>query len=229
MKIRNWFLMLCLFFSVTAFAQDKATKSLTLVVNPGTVTLAPATLPNGMVGLIYQTTLTASGGIAPYVFSVSSGTLPAGTALAPSTGVISGTPTTATPSTFTIQVSDAEVPAAIASQSYTVTVFPMLTIVTGSLPAANIGVSYSATLVASGGVSPYTFAVTTGSLPAGVTLNSTTGVISGTPSAAGSFTFTVTVTDAATNVVQLEIKTKIYVAGLPPSHGFFARLHRAIS
>lgn len=194
-------------------AQDKATKSLTLTVNPGTVSITTATIPGGMVGLAYQTTIVATGGLSPYTFSVSTGSLPAGLTLASSTGIISGSPTASGSSTFTVQVADAEVPAIISTQSYTLVVVPSLSITTSTLPAANIGVSYSTTLVAAGGVSPYTFTVTAGSLPTGLTLSSI-GSISGTPTAAGSFTFTVTVTDSASNIVQLEIKSKIEVSAV---------------
>ena len=214
MKLRKIALALVFLLPFGASAQDTATKSLTLTVNAGIVSIAPATLPNGMVNLVYQTTIIASGGLAPYTFSVSIGTLPAGLTLAAGTGSISGTPTTAGVSTFTIQAADAESPSVKASQSYTVTVVPTLAITTNSLPAANIGVSYTTTITATGGVSPYTFAVTTGSLPAGLTLNSTTGALSGTPAAAGSFTFTVTITDSATNIVQLQVKTRIEVASI---------------
>ena len=214
MKIRKIGQALLLLLPLTAAAQDKATKSLTLTVNPGAVTISTATIPNGMVGLPYQVTIAASGGIAPYTFSVSTGTLPAGLAIDASTGIISGSPTTAGNSTFTVKVADAEVPAVSATQSYTVTVVPTLAITTASLPAANIGVAYTTTITATGGVSPYTFAVTTGSLPAGLTLNATTGVLSGTPTAAGAFTFTVQVTDSGNNIARLLIKSTIEVAGI---------------
>lgn len=203
-----------LMFVMPGMAQNKATKSLTLTVNPGTVVISPSTLPGGMVGLAYTATVSASGGLAPYTFSVSTGALPAGLSLAASTGIISGSPTASGPSTFTVQVADAELPAVTATQSYTVTIVSALSITTASLPAANIGVSYTATLAATGGVTPYTWAVTTGSLPSGLTLNSTTGVISGTPTSAGTFNFTITVTDSATNIVQLNIKAKIIIASL---------------
>lgn len=203
-----------LLLSIPAMSQDKATKSLTLTVNPGVVSITPSTIPNGMVGLSYSTTITASGGLSPYAFSVSSGSLPTGLTLGASSGILSGTPTTAGTNTFTVQVADAELPAVTATQSYTVTVVPTFTITTTGLPAANIGVSYTATLAATGGVSPYTWSVTTGSLPTGLTLNSSTGVISGTPTSAGAFTFTVTATDSATNVVKLQIKTRIEIASL---------------
>jgi large repetitive protein len=205
---------LALVFAFSALAQDKATESLTLVVNPGVVTVSTATVPNGNINQSYSTTIVASGGISPYTFSVASGTLPAGLSIAGSTGIISGSPTASGSFSFVIQAADSETPAVIGkSATLTMTVNDFV-ITTTSLSAANLGIAYTATLAATGGTTPYTWAVTTGSLPAGLTLNSSTGVISGTPTAAGSFTFTVTATDSATNVAAIRIKTKIEVAAL---------------
>jgi hypothetical protein len=75
------------------------------------------------------------------------------------------------------------------------TVVAPLVITTTTLPGGTIGTAYTATVVASGGVTPYAWTISTGTLPAGLSLNSTTGVISGTPTAAGSATFTLQVTD----------------------------------
>ena len=72
-----------------------------------------------------------------------------------------------------------------------------LSITTSSLPGGTLNVSYSATLAASGGTSPYTWSIASGSLPTGLSLAGGTGVISGTPTAAGTFNFTVRVTDSA--------------------------------
>lgn len=68
--------------------------------------------------------------------------------------------------------------------------------VAANLAGGAPSVAYSETINAQGGTSPYTFAVTSGALPTGTTLNSSSGVISGTPSAASAFTFTITVTDS---------------------------------
>src|SRR6202042_2033049 len=81
------------------------------------------------------------------------------------------------------------------SQSYTVSI--SLALSPSTLPAAAVGTAYSSTITASGGTSPYTFAKTSGTLPTGLTL-STAGVLSGTPSAGGTFNFTITATDSAT-------------------------------
>jgi hypothetical protein len=82
--------------------------------------------------------------------------------------------------------------------STTLTVQAPLTITTTSLPNGQTGSAYSASLAASGGVAPYTWSITTGSLPAGVNLNASTGALTGTPTAGGSFALTFQVRDSAT-------------------------------
>ena len=74
---------------------DSATRALSIVVNPATLTITTTSLPNGTVGTAYSQTLAATGGATPYTWSVYSGSLPAGLSLGSSTGTISGTPTTA--------------------------------------------------------------------------------------------------------------------------------------
>jgi hypothetical protein len=111
--------------------------------------------------------------------------------------MIYGTPIVSGVFPFTIQVVDSENPAALATHPYTIAVVSTLAISTASLPAANIGVGYTTTITATGGVVPYTFAVTNGSLPAGLPLNSATGVLAGTPTTGGAFNFTLTASDSA--------------------------------
>jgi hypothetical protein len=126
--------------------------------------------------------------------------LPAGLTLNASTGVISGTPTTAGTSTFTVQATDANKVTGQATLSITIaaTTTP-LSITTTALPGGTTGAAYSQTIAATGGATPYTWSVPPNTLPAGLTLNTSTGVISGTPSAAATSSFTVTVTDASKN------------------------------
>ncbi|MFN7974255.1 MAG: putative Ig domain-containing protein [Acidobacteriota bacterium] len=165
------------------------------VVSCPTITLSPASLPNGTIGVPYSQTITASGGTAPYTFAVTAGALPPGLALNGATGVISGIPTTAGSYNFTITATDAN--SCTGSQAYTIDVScPLITVLPATLPNGTVGVPYSQTFTASGGTAPYTFAVTGGALPAGLALNGATGVLSGTPTAAGASAFTITATDA---------------------------------
>ncbi|RZN13686.1 autotransporter outer membrane beta-barrel domain-containing protein, partial [Bradyrhizobium sp. Leo121] len=173
----------------------------TIVVNPPAIlTLSPAAgaLTGGTTGIAYSQTVTASGGTAPYTYAVTSGSLPSGLLLDPSTGKISSTPTTPSNSGFTITATDAN--RATGSAAYTLTISApgalSLSPVAGALGGGTIGVAYNQTVTASGGTAPYGYAVTSGSLPAGLSLDPSTGKISGTPTAASNSSFTVTATDA---------------------------------
>jgi len=104
-------------------------------------------------------------------------------------------------------------------------VFAPLKVTTTSLPAATGGQSYTApALAATGGEPPYTWSVTSGSLPPGLTLDSSTGVISGTPDVTGTYDFTVTATDSESPAVTANKALSISVSGpvitgLTPDHG----------
>ncbi|MEG3191236.1 putative Ig domain-containing protein [Lysobacter sp. D1-1-M9] len=163
---------------------------------PPTITVDPATLPGATVGAAYSQTVTGGGGTAPYTFAVTAGALPAGLVLASTTGVISGTPTAGGSFNFTITATDAD--AFSGSRSYAFTVAAAtVALAPATLPAATVGASYSQGVNASGGTAPYTYAVSAGALPAGLTLASD-GSLTGTASAGGSFNFTVTATDSST-------------------------------
>jgi hypothetical protein len=99
-----------------------------------------------------------------------------------------------------VQVADSQSPADTATRAFSITVNPppiaTLQITTTSLAAGKRRRAYSQTLAATGGVKPYAWSLAAGSLPPGLVLGASTGTISGTPTAAGNFTFTARVSDA---------------------------------
>jgi Putative Ig domain len=145
--------------------------------------ITTSSLPNGQINTAYSATLVATGGKAPLTWSLTSGTLPAGLSLNASTGAITGTPTvsvTSAPVTFEVQ--DSSSPQQTKTVSLTLTIASAtLVITTSSLPNGQINTAYSATLVATGGKAPLTWSLTSGTLPTGLSLNASTGAITGTP------------------------------------------------
>jgi hypothetical protein len=192
-------------FTITASDSQTAalfgSQTYTLTVNPaGSLTLGPATLPSATANGAYSTTLSATGGSGTYTFAASPGSLPAWLSLNTTTGVLSGTPTTSSTSTFTITATDSKTAGLSGSQTYTLTVNPAssLTLSPTTLPSATVNSTYSTTLSATGGSGTYTFAVTSGSLPSWLSLNTITGVLSGTPTTSATSTFTITASDSST-------------------------------
>ncbi len=162
-----------------------------------TLALSPAVLPNVSVGVAYNQTVSASGGVGPYAYTVTAGALPSGLTLSNSTGAITGiynsNPGSAT---FTIQAADQGGLNCAISRPYTVLMSACagITLSPTNLAPATVGSVYSQSITASGGAAPYTFSLLSGNPPPGVTL-STNGLLSGTPTAAGSPSFTVLVND----------------------------------
>ncbi|MGD0882481.1 MAG: putative Ig domain-containing protein [Acidimicrobiales bacterium] len=154
-------------------------------------------LSDGEVGVAYTATPTVSGGTGPNAWSVDDGSLPAGLSLGASTGAITGTPTASGTSTFQLVVTDGAGGTATQAESVTVVAAPAFT--TPPIGAGDVGVAYSATSTVSGGTGPYTWSVVDGSLPAGLSLDTNTGAITGTPTATGTFTFDLVVTDSLAN------------------------------
>ncbi|MEP7339749.1 MAG: putative Ig domain-containing protein [Acidobacteriota bacterium] len=164
----------------------------TLNVNCQVITVTPPGVNTGTTGAPFSQTFTQSGGIGATTFSTAS-TLPNGLTLA-SSGVLSGTPTQS--GTFPINVTATDSNDCMGTASYTLTInCPAITVNPASLPNATTDASYSQTLTASGGTAPYSFAVSSGALPTGLTL-APGGGLSGAPSQSGTFNFTVTATDA---------------------------------
>jgi hypothetical protein len=178
-----------------------ATQSLNLTVAAAgtSIQVTTTSLAGGQVGSAYSATVGASGGKTPYSWSLSAGALPNGLTLS-GAGQISGTPTAAGTSTFTVKVIDSSSPALNATKSLSITVTAgaaSLQITTTSLADGQVSSSYSTTLAATGGTKPYTWSIGSGSLPAGLALNASTGLITGTPTATGTSSFTLSVKDSS--------------------------------
>jgi formylglycine-generating enzyme required for sulfatase activity len=187
---------------VTDGNRQFATRNLTVsITQPDPVVwVTPATLPEGQVGGNYTAVeLAASGGKAPYTYALKIGNrLPSGLAL--SAGKISGTPRTAGTFKFTLVASDSQSPTkATAEREFTVVIksaVPLAITAPNPIPAANVGSVYGpASFTASGGLPPYTWTVTPSPAAPGLTFSG--GNLTGTPTTAGNYTFTVRVVDSA--------------------------------
>jgi hypothetical protein len=154
------------------------------------------------VNTAYNASLQSAGGTGTLAWSIVSGALPAGLALNAATGAITGTPTAAGNSNFTVQVTDSSNPPQSTNTLLNIPVSvtaPALSINTASLPNGGIGTHYDQILTATGGTAPYTWSILAGSgaLPTGLSLAASTGEITGSPTTAGTFTFTVQATDSS--------------------------------
>jgi hypothetical protein len=198
-----------------AFAerQFQITTAAGLIITTAPI-LAPAT-----VGLQYGQSLDAAGGRPPYVWSISSGGLPAGVTLNPATGALAGAPSGAGAFQFTVDVSDSL--ARQATKHFNLSVAAALGISSApALPGAIAGVAYSQVLAATGGTPPYQWSITEGGLPAGLSFDAGTATISGVPTLGGSFTFTTQVSDnnsvTATKQFTLAVTSNLTITTTSP-------------
>ncbi len=187
--------------SVTVTVTDAKGLSSSVTFNvtvtfPG-LAISTTTLPAGTAGTPYSATATATGGITPYSWTISG--LPAGLTSASATpsAIISGITNHVGTFSITATVSDSESTPATMSVTLSLTMMQAATLMisTTTLPNGTVNSPYSQTLAATGGVTPYTWSVASGTLPAGLALSSA-GVISGTPTTSATSSFTVQATDA---------------------------------
>jgi len=186
----------------TARAQGSATISVKIDGFPAwasisvlnALTITDSILHDGVAGQSYADSLTASGGDGRVIWRIVQGDLPAGLALGDSTGLVTGTPIRVDSTVLTVAVTSGDGQADTASVR--IQIWAPLTVSADALSPGTEGSPFADTLTASGGKKPYTWRVSAGALPAGLGLNSSTGVLLGTPSAAGTYSFGVEVSSA---------------------------------
>lgn len=199
--------------TATSVKDGSKTGAVTITVYPAP-SITISSVASGTVGTVYSATLTASGGVAPLTWSVSSGSLPAGLTMSAG-GVISGTPTAPGSSTFTVKVTDSAATPVSATQQLSISIVPaplVITTTSASLGNAVAGSAYSGSLASSGGTGSVTWSAT--GLPPGLSISSA-GVISGTATSPGVFPVTVTATDSGGGAYQQTQSTTINVTVIP--------------
>ena len=209
-------------FPINVTVMDSAKQTATAVLSLSVAAAATplkitsSGLTGGTANQSYSAALGASGGTTPYTWSITSGSLPAGVSLNPATGVLAGTPTASGnfPINVTVMDSAKQTATAVLSLSVAAAATP-LKITSSGLTGGTANQSYSAALGASGGTTPYTWSITSGSLPAGVSLNPATGVLAGTPTASGNFPINVTVMDSAKQTATAVLSLSVAAAATP--------------
>lgn len=200
---------------VTDSGSNQATAPLTITIGNSQLAITTNSLAIGLQGRSYSQTLIASGGQTPYNWCVlesdgitcdtgTGGALPAGMSLTTNgsnQGVLAGTPTQNGVFNPTFQVMDSSTPQQTANVQIPLTIQPPLIITTTSVPSAVYGIPYGASVAASGGIDSYTWNITAGSLPTGLTGSTVDNQfqISGTPTVGGYYPFTLQVTDSDTD------------------------------
>lgn len=190
-------------YNFSVVATDSVSQSsqapFTITINPVPV-ITTSSLSSGVIGFVYNQQLVMTGGTTPIVWSQSGG-LPPGLQFNAANGIVSGTPTSAGSYDLTFSVTDAA--GFVTSKTFTLTVYPTFSIATpssglGSPPPAVVGTAYNSFTFKTnfGGTAPYTWVKNSGAIPAGLTLNLDTGILSGNPTAAGDYTFTLKATDS---------------------------------
>lgn len=168
------------------------------------LSVTTTSLPDGTVDVKYHAALAAKGGWRPLSWLVSEGSLPSGLSMNPTTGAIDGSPTQEGQFALTVQATDSGIPQQSATAQLNLRIQPRpgpVAITTASLPAAQVGAEYSATLAASGGALPYAWSWSTAALsecglpapdagaptglPSGLELDILTGAITGVPRTLG--------------------------------------------
>jgi SdrD B-like domain/Putative Ig domain len=185
-------------FTIRALDNFSCPSTRTYSISPGcsVVTLTPGVLPLAVTGQAYSQPLLATGGSAPYSnWSIINGVLPPGLTLNAANGLISGVPTHTLGglASFSVQVADSL--GCLSTQTFNMRYCAAISLFDGDV-SIPLGIPSTRTLVATGGTAPFVYTLVSGSLPNGVSLNTSTGVFSGTASAVGTSALVLSVTDA---------------------------------
>ena len=198
------------------FFGDMSPNSTVLVRQPAPPLLITTQgLAAASIGAPFLQQLSATGGVPPYAWAIVDGALPPGLTLDSPTGSIHGTPSAGGTFSFTARVTDSMSTNYQKQASITVISQP-LSIQTSSIPIAVAGFSYSQQLAGSGGLPPYVWTITVGALPAGFALDGSSGIISGTSTDKGSFSFTVSLVDQAHSTVTRSLALSVVGANTVP-------------
>ncbi|HEY3442837.1 MAG TPA: putative Ig domain-containing protein [Paludibaculum sp.] len=197
-------------FNASTSTQSAAPKTLIIAIGPPALDFTPATLPGGIAGAPYSAAFTATGGDGTYVFALVGSGLPPGLALSAS-GAVAGTPTTPGDYKFAVRVTSAQ---QVTEKAITMTVdAAAMGLTPATLAPGYTGEAYSQTFVASGGNAPYAFQFgQTSQVPPGLSLSSG-GVLSGTPTAAGTFRISIEVSDAKQRRLQRDYTVVVTAQG----------------
>jgi hypothetical protein len=176
----------------SALSPATASKVVSILVVSGiafTGSFAP-----GEVGIAYSSGLSASGGVAPYTWSIPSGSAPTGTTINAATGLVGGTPTT--PGTYNLTVRATDSNGDPQDFPTSITIAAAVDLSSSSFPDGFVGVAYSAGPTTVGGVAPLTYTISSGAIPAGCLFSAASGFVSGVPTTVATYNFDVTVLDA---------------------------------
>jgi len=196
---------------------DAATLTVSASPSGASLQIATSSLLYAEVGTQFQAGLSASGGVQPYRWSIVSGTLSPAFSLNPNTGALSGTASQEGQLNFSVQVSDSSSPnPQTAMKALILSVLLALQIAPSGLPNGEVGVAYEASLGGTGGKAPYTWNIV-GAAPSGLSLNSTSGVITGMPTQSCTSIFTVVLTDSVGQTAQKSSTITIAATGPPVS------------
>ena len=186
--------------TATSVAQPTRSAGTLVLVSPyiAPLQITTTSLPGFMTGTAYSQMVNVTGGNTPYHWKLISGVLPQGITFTNTTGAIGGRSSQTGLFPFTVQVTDSSWPTNLTTtQSYSLLGSSVLEVTTPLMPQITAGESYEATVAALGGITPYHWSIVSGSLPPGISLNTSTGVISGTTQQTGNYALTVKIIDSS--------------------------------